>query len=75
MADRAASLRIARLRVRASSAEAARAIATQFDGALSPVSASSVPGAQRVTLQASGESAGRSAAQALGAYLSGGRDG
>ena len=75
MADRATSLRIARLRVRASSAEAARAIATQFDGALAPVSASTAPGAQRVILRASGDSAGRSAAQALGAYLGRGRNG
>ena len=75
MADRPASLRIGRLRVRAASADAAHAVAAQFGGALSAIPAGAPPAGGRITLQADGASGGRGAAQALAAYLSGGRDG
>jgi hypothetical protein len=75
MADRPASLRIGRLRVRADSAQAAHDIAAQFGGALSSIPAPSALAADRVTLQAKADSGGRGAARALGAYLGGGRDG
>ncbi len=75
MAERPAPLRIARLRVRASSAEAARAIAAEFGGAMASVPAPAAQAARRVSLEAGGEAGGRGAARALGALLGGGRDG
>ncbi|MFN3389081.1 MAG: hypothetical protein ACK40O_09110 [Allosphingosinicella sp.] len=75
MADPAAPLRIARLRIRAPSADAARGIAAQFSGEAAALRGASAPTGARVRLEAQGDAPGRAAARALAGFLNGGRDG